>query len=60
MKKDTIIEILQCQLKVSHETTEQLRASIVILNNTIEDLRKTILTLEEKLQERNSKQRSDS
>lgn len=37
-----------------------VEGSIVILNNTIEDLRKTILTLEEKLQERNSKQRSDS
>lgn len=52
MKKDTIIEILQSQLKVSEETIYQLRVSISTLNNTIEDLRKTILNLETKLQER--------
>ena len=52
MKKDMIIELLESQLKIAHETNLQLRSSISTLNETINDLRKTIVSLENKLQER--------
>ena len=47
-----IIELLESQLKIAHETNLQLRSSISTLNETINDLRKTIVSLENKLQER--------
>ena len=50
MDKDKLIKFLECQLKVSQETTIQLRNTISTLNDTINDLRKTIVSLENKLE----------